>query len=482
MSGILTRLFPVSERNYIKQYLTANQRLIVVVMIFLSLIASGALLPASLVSYAFAIFRYDSTNMFEVIGSQRNLVLLCVCMLSYFLPIFQFRFLMSIPGRDLYFSLPIRRERLFHIHYISGVLFLVFASIWCSGINFLFHPGYLKEASLSCFSFFLFLLLGICLYTFFTVLVVKSRSMLDAFVICMSYTLVCMMLIYAFQSFYQQVVDQVLIASGFDTIPLIFQQFISLFSPPWMMYQWNLLLDPSVNSQVSLGWMIAHTILWMVFAYYCYLYAKKSFVRKKVEQQKSEQHEWVTYPFLLPATELVWILGWGRGQLISFPLILVFVFSMIAHFFVQRRIYLHWWMPVRFLGFTLGAYVLMQVSVATGFFGLVQEVPHQEDIERVHVQISDVECDYCNVQEVLPTKDVEQISKIVEGHDMIVDSLHKPFSGEARYIMEIHYEFHYGGRSIRMYTLPPMEEAPDIQAVMDAWREQELLRDDKEVY
>ena len=72
-------LFHASERPYIKQYINANKHLIFVIMIFLSLIASGSLVPSSLVSYAFMAFGFDPINAYGLITSDRSLVMICVC-------------------------------------------------------------------------------------------------------------------------------------------------------------------------------------------------------------------------------------------------------------------------------------------------------------------------------------------------------------------------------------------------------------------
>lgn len=470
MNTITEWLFHVSERPYIKQYIYANKHLILVIMIFLSLIVSGLLVPSSLVSYAFMAFGFDPVNTYGFISSDRNLMMICVCMLSYFLPIFQFRFLMSTSGRDLYLALPIKRERLFHIHYIIGALFMVIATIWCGGVFFLFHP---HEPLVFIFVFLLFLLIGLCLYTFFTFLVVKSNSILDALIICMSYTLLSMMFTYAFQRFFQAGAAQILMGNGFDSVPHHVQQFISLLSPPWIMFHWNMLFMEDVQTHLSLIWVIVHTILWMVFACFCFVYAKRSFVRKKMEQRE-DSHEWVTYPLLVPMGEAVLMLGFGEGKLCSFAIILLFVFSLIAHFFVKRKIHLDWRMPLRFIGFVLLGYGLMQASIATDFFGLIQEIPKQEDVEMVSVQVFDIQCADCSILETLWIDDSKRISKVMMGHETMLKSSQKMMNEDTQLIVTFQYIDHDGSVSVRSYNISKETQVNDV---LMEWKNQGILRD-----
>ncbi|MCI9291912.1 MAG: hypothetical protein HFF02_01130 [Erysipelotrichaceae bacterium] len=470
-------LFHASERPYIKQYINANKHLIFVIMIFLSLIASGSLVPSSLVSYAFMAFGFDPINAYGLITSDRSLVMICVCMLSYFLPIFQFRFLMSASGRDLYLSLPIKRERLYHIHYFIGALFMGVATVWCGVVFLLFHP-YNQRILVSVFVFLLFLLIGLCLYTFFTFIVVKSHSLLDAFIICMSYTLLSMMFTNAFQRFFQASAAHILIGNGFDTVPSHVQQFISLLSPPWIMFHWNVLFLEDVQSHLSLIWVIVHTILWMVFACFCFVYAKRSFVRKKMEQRKDSQ-EWVTYPLLVPMGEAVLILGYGEGQLCSFAIILLFVFSLIAHFFVKRKIHLDWRMPLRFIGFVLLGYGLMQASIATDFFGLIQEIPKQEDVEMVSVQVFDTQCVDCSILETLWIQDSKRISKVMSGQETMMKSKLKTMDEDVSLIVTFQYVYHDGEESIRSYYVT--QQQTQVRTVLEEWKKLGILRDFKGV-
>ena len=111
------------EKQYAKHYVQTNMRLAIVVVMVLCLFVLGLLIPEQLIGIP--LFLFDgSLGYYHEVGGMA-MFFISICILAYLLPLFQFRFLMKRSHSDLYLSLPMERKRLFYVHYVIGLLFIV---------------------------------------------------------------------------------------------------------------------------------------------------------------------------------------------------------------------------------------------------------------------------------------------------------------------------------------------------------------------
>lgn len=373
------------EMKYAKQYIKSNARLLLVVLICLILLVSGMLLPEMVLNFGFSLLNmgYYTSNL--------NLFMLCVCILAFLLPFYQFRFIMKRSSSDLYLSLPIKRERLFYLQYLIGA-FLLFGISFIVGIFNLFsysdirNYGYLRSIGFMIILVFLALLL----YTFFTFLVTKCRTMLDAILTCILYTILPILFHWALQYFLSEAASDVLLAV-FSSGPefefnAISQYCTALLSLPWLMSRWTYLFSGELD--LPLFCLLLYTILWICFATACFVWAKKSFVLLKSEDSEQPTHSLLTYPILIPIAAFLFLMCFGKGSFFSFSIVSIFVFYLVAFFLAQRKIKLTWGMLASFLCCVLLSSSCYRLMVSTNLFQYVQEIPEDTRIYGGSIQVN----------------------------------------------------------------------------------------------
>ena len=118
-----------TELSYLKYYIKKEARLGITAIIILALFVSGLLLPGALVKIGLILFGGQFDDYSGSGWESMSRVFISVCILAYLLPLYLFRFLMNRSGNDLYLSLPIERKRLFYVHYIIGLFYLITISL-----------------------------------------------------------------------------------------------------------------------------------------------------------------------------------------------------------------------------------------------------------------------------------------------------------------------------------------------------------------
>lgn len=377
------------EYIYMRHYIRTNRRLLLVVIIVLGLLVSGMLFSDIAMNAGFGLMglsysygTYDTQSM-----EQFQNLMLAICILAYLIPLYQFHFLMKRSSSDLYLSLPIRRERLFYVHYLAGAAGLVLISIIEALIYFLFHfyalsvPGILL--------FMILMILGVCLYTFFTFLVLKCQSLLDAILICMIYTFLPVIFHVAIQCFISNVGDSILKAVQWSGPYIAYEEIISyvttLLSVPWLMNRWIYLIAQSVT--LPLLAIILYTIVWVCFSVSCFFWARKSFVILKSEDSEQPSASFLTYPLIIPALTLAIMLGIGKGTIFSIPLVLLFPFYLIAYFAAQRKIKITWKQLAPFVVCLLFSVAAFRLSVETDLFHIITELPEIEEYKSARLSV-----------------------------------------------------------------------------------------------
>ena len=121
----------------------------------------------------------------------------------------------------------------------------------------------------------------------------------------------------------------------------------------------------------------------------------------------------------------------------------------------------------------------MQASIATDFFGLIQEIPKQEDVEMVSVQVFDTQCVDCSILETLWIQDSKRISKVMSGQETMMKSKLKTMDEDVSLIVTFQYVYHDGEESIRSYYVT--QEQTQVRTVLEEWKKLGILRDFKGV-
>lgn len=382
------------EKRYAKQYLHANKRLLLLDGAILVMLVSGMLLPEMVMEIGFSLFE-GYNNGIQSDSYQIELYMLSTCILAYILPIFQFHFLMKRTSSDLYLSLPIRRERLFYVHYVIGAGILIALSLFLGGCYLVFWIGWeLSYWLIALVLMMVLMTLSFLLYTFFTLLVMKCHTMLDAILVCIAYTFLPVILHFALKTFFNQISDQLLLSYiYYGGIELSFHQlsqyFSVLLSLPWLMIQWIDLVRYGVG--LPFAFLVIETLAWMSFCGYCFVWAKRSFVNIKSEESGQPSKSFVTYPLILPILAFILMLNTTKGTILSFPMALIFLSYLIAYFFAQRKIKWSLRMMIPFVACMVLSTVTYHVCYSTNLFGMVYEIPTNQGISEAVIYICEVQ-------------------------------------------------------------------------------------------
>jgi len=387
-------LLTPQEKMYANHYLQTHKRLALVVILILMLFVLGFIVPSFFVQLALAMFggRMDTNDDFVMFVS---LWLIAICILAYLLPLFQFQFLMKRTSSDLYLSLPIERKRLFYVHYIIGLLFILTASL------ILAVPILLISFSLRffCLVFLLLLLilmiLGCCLYTFFTNLVIRCHTILDAMMICGLYTILPVFVFTCLSSFFKGICMQILTSDIMDwnvltNINASLSYIGSLLSIPWQMNHWTQFIFFHLSKDITaqLFYLVMDLLLWILFAIVCFRNARKCFVNIRSEESEQPVKSFLTYPILIPVVTFLLVLGFGEGAFISLGLIIGLIVYLIAYFFAQRKISWDWRKIAVYVGIVLICALCHRIMLETKVFGMVTEIPARDQIGSVYVNVN----------------------------------------------------------------------------------------------
>lgn len=426
-------LLSKSEAAYVKHYFQKEKRLGCAVFIIMGLLVLGYILPTPILDFGLSLFGGTPSFFGEADSRNLSLVFLAICILAYVLPLYLFRFLMSRSGNDLYLSLPIERKRLFYVHYLTGLIYLVSASfllliIYCmfSGIGDIsqisggFFSGIVIYFLLNCG----FILLGCCLYTFFTYIVVRCHTLLDGVIMGIIYTVLPLFIYYAATALCYHVIDDSLISitdNSDNTISGFLDLLVAALSIPWQMNLWiKLFCYHELTGVYTFELLILCGIVWLIIAIACFIGAGKRFMRIRSEQSGQATNAFITYPLLIPLITFLMLIGLQGNFPISIATIAIAVCYLLANFFAERKIRISIKRLLLFGALALSSYLLFMTLSTTHMFGTLQEIPSPKQIESI--EFHDFHAGYdSNLSYLGQSSDPQKIATFIEYHKKIVE-------------------------------------------------------------
>lgn len=478
------------ERQYAAHYVQTNGRLAIVVIIVLCLFVLGMLIPESLVSLPLAIFSGSLIVSDEI--SAMAMFFVSICILAYLLPLFQFRFLMKRSHCDLYLSLPIERKRLFYVHYVIGLLFLISCALveWLviyalSGVKG--NAWFTLDITVLLVSG-IYILLGSCLYTFFVAFIMHCHRILDGILVCMIYTILPVLLYHSFSAFYYSIQEQVMNADVFfvttnrmmegselGSYNIIFL-FTSLLSIPWQMNCWLAVVNPSiVIYDETISFLLAALVAWMIIAGLCFLHARDKMVRLRGEMSEQPTRSLLAYRLLIPVMTLFIILGFGGGNILSLPILIIFVLYLLAYCFARRKITFDYRNVLVYLVIVLGCSAIYQIAVTTQCFHTAYEIPRRDQIKAMQVEISTLYdnegygSDYSQV-----ITDPVIIDEWIQDHKAVV-AMHQKLPRTAQWSTTVSFTYYYRDKTeVRTYQFTK-EEEEKIRRLREKWYEKKYF-------
>lgn len=476
------------EKTYIKQYIKTNMRLIIVSVIILTLVVRN-LVPNSILDIVFRIlgdYHYGQTQGYF------NQLFMVVCVMAYMVPLYQFRFLMKRSSCDLYLSLPISRERLFDLHYLIGALFILVIGLFEGGLVLMGVALAKGITLLSMVLVVLFCVLGICLYSFFAMIVVRCNTMLDAIVVTGLFTMIPLMLHNAIQHFLLSVEYEVLVATASYSSDMLYHQLAqtitSFTSIPWLLHLWVYVADYGEYA-LSYILLIASTLYWFLLGIASYCWGKRYFIKSKSEDREQRTTAFLTYPFLIPAFAFVLLLQFGIGKWAWSSIVIIGIIYVIALFFAQRSIRIsikHMIIYVAMVGVVLTGY---QICVNTELFQTIQEVPDLKNVRSIQITAYIYE----DTNEIVEGYDVvmngnienrDSIQLILKGNEEIVKKFQTEEVNSNRQYSQIDFSFlEEKGRGLegeyRTYRASNEEENTFLKTMIEEWINQGI---DLEIY
>lgn len=490
------------EKSYALHYLRTNGRLALVSGIILLLFVMDFLIPNPLVQLVLAVFGG------RVVMEEANAVmklLISTCILAYVLPLFQFRFLMKRSHSDLYLSLPIERKRLFYVHYLIGlcymgvmVLMLGMAVFVMSAHDYGIVPT-LGQSGLYFIGYgwiivmlvVIFLVLGACLYTFFTACIIRCHNVLDGLLICGAYTLLPLLMYYSLLIFYNTMREHLLIASyGYEWSLLLSSSdahinvLAALTSIPWQMNEWvKLFFLGEIDAQVEWTLLLLELLVWVGIAIFAYRNGVDYFVHLKSEESEQPTKSLFTYPLLIPFVSFWLLLAVGDGTLFHMMNLVLFVLYLLAHFFAQRKIALSWRMIAMFVVLLCISNGLYHLGYATNGFNLIHEMPQRERIQSVQVEVQLFELEEGTLAQDIklyfsePMQDAEALDAMYTYHQQWLAYADPKVSWDEQIgMIEVSYELDQGERMVRMYAFP-LAHQEYLKQLFQEWLESGWLKD-----
>lgn len=467
MKGLM---FQGCEKSYARQYIKSHKRLLVILMIVLYLMMIPDFLPSQIILAILSMFLENW--MYNDDGSTLYVCMTCIMALAFLLPLYQFRFMMKRDSCDLYMSLPIKRSRLFYVHYVIGAIVLVLSTsifiFFCLVLNI--HYPMSSFIHFQMLSFMIGIeILGVALYTFYCWLMMKCNSLLDAIMVSLTYTILPLLAVLAIRIFANRIYGMILISSVWDMtnvtdfiwgIGNFVSPVLAMRSLVTFMLQGSRLL---ISGYTITFYVWLSVVYWILLALMLYRLGRTSFVNRKGENSERKTDSFMTYPVLVPLIMFMLLLCFGTENM-AISLILLVLYLCIC-FFAQRKIKFTIGMIVRYVALFACIAGLTRLLVQTHVFDSVYEIPPVETIAYVDMQIIHKENEivteehgsYYNQtlyeQYELPEaySDEKSIKTLTNGIELLLDYANKDverYYFEQEYGVQIYYEIKKEGKII----------------------------------
>ncbi len=469
----------INFNNYLRYYAKSNKRFIILICLILFLVLPFLMLRTLMGIYIVPDEAYQ-TGIFSISAAS----VVAGCCLSFIIPIFNYRYLYKKSSNELYFSLPIKKEKLFLYTFLSGLIMvlvpLVIYYFLCYGYCVLIFPGVRLYHKFIPLLFFLVLCILLTVqYTVFSFLSVKCNNLLDSILINGSYVVMPVIIFIALDIFFQKQIDMILgnISGGIgEFIPI--GPLCSMLSLPYVIA----MITSNLNSyiqEVVLGNTflmndIVYILYWIIIGIVCFWFGRKSFINRKPEEAQERTITIFGYPVVITIVTFCLLLVMMNGTddfVIPSVMIVMLYFCMI--FFSNRKIKVKGIHILIFVILYAGTFGFGQVYTRTNGFGVVKEFIDPSSIQQLSIDTSimlyaDSSIDYNtysltlndhkNVSDFhLETKKESEINYLIESQKEISKHKKDGYDGNF-YSLNFYFTTKDGVQRYRTYNLEITEE------------------------
>lgn len=384
-------------KAYLRYYINSNKRLLILVFIILFL-----MMPFFTFNYMglpHGSYSLDTFYMgFIALG-----VAACAggCILSYLLPIYNFRYLYKKRSHELYFSLPIQRKHLFLYNFISGLIVLFIPLLINYLLGYFVMLGLGFRASLNYMMIPLLFILGLSIlllvqYSIFTFLSVKCNNLIDSILVNGAYVVMPFIVIFAANIFFNNQLTTILGNVGASPDEFVNMGMIQmLLSMPATIYAFLAQIMISMASEMFVIDTLINNFNWLYFLYWgvigilCFWFGWKSFVDRKPEDAEQRTVSLFGYPVIITVITLcmiLFIMNIDSGLVVPSIIVLVAYFCMI--FFSNRKIQIRKLHVIVFTVIYLGTFGFSYLYTQTKGFGMVREFPTMTEVKKIEFDVN----------------------------------------------------------------------------------------------
>lgn len=383
-------------KAYLRYYINSNKRLLILVFIILFL-----MMPFFTFNYMGLPYGEYSLDRFYM-GFISLGAAACAggCILSYLLPIYNFRYLYKKRSHELYFSLPIQRKHLFLYNYISGLIVLFVPLLINYLLGYFVMLGLGFRARLIYMMIPLLFILGLSIlllvqYSIFTFLSVKCNNLIDSILVNGAYVVMPFIVIFAANIFFNNQIITMLGSVGASPNEFIDMGLIqTLLSMPATIYVFLFNTMRSMASElyvidnfVSFNWL--YFLYWGVIGVLCFWFGWKSFVDRKPEDAEQRTVSLFGYPVIITVITfcmILFIMNINSGLVVPSIIVLVAYFCMI--FFSNRKIQIRKLHVIVFTVIYLGTFGFSYLYTQTKGFGMVREFPSMAEVKKIEFDVN----------------------------------------------------------------------------------------------
>lgn len=454
------------EIAYGKWYIKHNKKLFVTYLIILA----GLLL----VPMAFHPYSMKSGDP-PLLGSC-YLVYLCNLFMAVVLPLYQFRYLMNKRSVDLYFPLPIKKQRLFLLDYGFGAGLLLLPNLL-----FFLTVAWERAAHPYLGSYVVLLgivaLLALSLYSAVTFFVVKCNTMWDALFAAGAVLASQVLIVVSITSLLDNITMQVLTGNGSaqEFFPIAYLESMTPLIAGFLWIQdWcNAFISFILKGKAFWNsWFSQSTLCFGILLYYAVISiafscgACRTYMQRKGEagEQKTTS-KWIYPLFILLITCSLIVNNLLNAGYFWFTVVVFFLMNFLA----ERKITVRPKMIALLIVFILTVAGFAQIMLSTEGFGKIHNFYQEEEIHAVRIDISyfqydekDDISDSVYMDEYIA--DEELINRVVQQHKRMVDM----DSSAAYGVLSVNYELNNGNYAYRnvYFSEQELKDIKDLQAYL----------------
>lgn len=383
-------------KAYLRYYINSNKRQLILVFIILFL-----MMPFFTFNY-FGLPRnpYSEDTFYTGFIALGAAACAGGCILSYLLPIYNFRYLYKKRSHELYFSLPIQRKHLFLFNYISGLVVLYVPLLINYLLGYLVMLGFGYRARLLHMAIPLLFFLGLSLllliqYSIFTFLSVKCNNLIDSILVNGAYVVMPFIVIVAANIFFHNQITTILGNIGASPNEFINMELIQiLLSMPSTIYAFLFSTMQALAIDMFRADNLINAFNWLYFLYWgiigvlCLWFGWKSFVERKPEDAEQRTVSLFGYPVIITVITfcmILFVMNIDGGVIVPSLIILVAYFCMI--FFSNRKIQIKKLHVIVFALLYIGTFGFSYLYTQTKGLGMVKEFPSLAEVKEIEFDV-----------------------------------------------------------------------------------------------